>query len=770
MLNVIRHLLFVILLVALKTSVCADSVQKPPLPNPGPSTESGASKTDEANIFLNFDGVSLASVVNYLSEQRKINLIPHKDLENSKVSISTRNPLTFDRAWDVLLTLLEMNGFSMVKVGPTYRIVSNQNNGQEPLPMYSSSTGTEPEDLPDNDGVIRYSYFLKNITTDTAHAILAKMIDEKSLLENKDLKVCVVKDLAANIKSAFKVVKALDLGGLSENIQIIPLTYANADTVQKLFGDILGSKDDSSSIIRFTPTTKEGMQYFSSTTRILSEPIKNALILLGTQKNIEKIKEFVAKYIDVPIDNAESRLHIKDIRYIKASTLKTILDSILKTPKGASSDKSLIIEGGYKAFEDVIIQAESDEGSDATVNKRGGGNRLIVACNREDWKRVEDFIEKIDKPQPQVAIEVMVVDVGKQQNKALGSQVFNFKGKPFAHNVNGEFNNLTRGFTKLLPAGATPSPAISYVPAAADFGSQASTLTLGSESNMWALIQAQFNITNSQVVLQPYVIANNHQKCEVTIDNSMRVSGGLDTKTQNAVSQKIDVKATTSIKLTPHINLVGLVDLDIDVTVNEFVENTSTDQPAKTTRTFTTKSSMATGEVLVLGGLTKSKLTEDFYSTPILGSIPIIGNLFKYKNKSKTESNLYVFMRPSIIKPRFQGAPDEYTQLKLDYAKYQLIKNDLYVHDPDPIQRWFFKPSNHSIKEKLDDASHGVMRPVDNFTYGKNRPRAVTLNEDPFYTGSEARQKNESRHALAKLKSRGKSQKYEEPEINLIEG
>ena len=215
---------------------------------------------------------------------------------------------------------------------------------------------------------------------------------------------------------------------------------------------------------------------------------------------------------------------------------------------------------------------------------------------------------------------------------------------------------------------------------------------------------------------------------------------------------KEEKEAIIKVDLTPYINLTGTVDLEIDISVDEFVETTVSDMPTITNRKLTTKSSMATGEVLVLGGLVSSNLRERVNKTPILGDIPIIGNLFKSKRKEKNEQNLYIFIRPSIIKPRFEGAPDEYTQLKLDYAKYQIMKNDQYVADRDPIQRWFFKPTNQTIKQRIGDASRGILRPVDNYTYGRNRPKTVNIQEDPYFTVSESIAKTKEKREAVKRK------------------
>jgi len=692
-------------------------------------------KDDDANIYLNFDNASLASIVNYMGEQKKINLLPHKDLEGVKVCLSTRKPLTLERAWNVMLTLLEMNGFSMIKVttkkgGDLYRIVLNRENGQTPLPTYSSATGTEPEQLPDTDIAIRYVYFFKNIKAEMAQSIISRMLDDGAIIVNNTLNLVIIKEKSLSIKAAMKIAKELDSGGLREAIEMIPLTWVSAETVEKLFKDILSPNgEDNNKTIKFNTFGQTESNYFSSSTKIYPEPVKNMVILLGDKKHIDKIREFIYKNIDVPIDTAESRLHIKEIRYAKAEDIAPLLQDIIKLK--TTSDKSAVAEGGYKVFEDVIVSAERADTDQQTG--RGGGNRLIVACNKEDWKRLESFIEKIDKPQPQVAIEVMLVNVELSQDKELGAQEWGWMGKmpKGLASVNGlEFLNYSSA------AKTQTAPGNNYMQFAQDLYQGEFCATLGSpqKSNIWSIILGYFNTQNSHVIAQPSVVANNNQPCIVNMSTNYLVDGPLATsKGELSQVQKVNFTASNSIQITPRINHSDVVDLKIDISY----EDLAGDIMSKTIRKMSTKASMATGEVLVLGGLTKSDLTESLYKTPILGDIPIIGNLFKSRVKKKVESNLYIFIRPSIIHPRFEGNPDEYTQLKLDYAKYQIMKNDSYVTEKDPIQRWFFKPSNTTVKQKLADYAQGVLRPIDNYAYGMRQPKSVNIQEDPYFKSSD---------------------------------
>jgi general secretion pathway protein D len=719
--------------------------------------KNGPADASDANIYLNFENVSLASVVNYLSERKKINLVPHKDLETPKVSLSTRKPLTLDRAWDILLTLLEMNGFSIIQVDNLYRVVANKDNGVEPLPYYSSQT-TPPDELPASDLAVRYIYFFKNIKPEIALDILKSMLDgDKNVQLIKDLQAVIIKEKCHNIKAALKIIKELDTGGLRQSIRIVPLKEADADTVQKLFSqDILGGDGADDRLKFITAENPVEAAYFSSTTKIISDPSKNSLILLGTPSNIDKICNFIYKYVDVPIGSAESRIHIKELRFAKADTLKPILENIIKPPAGQGSDKSSVI-GQFKFFEDVIIAADAGGGDE----NRGAGNRLIISANQGDWSRLEEFIEKLDKPSPQVAFEVMVVDINLAQDKQLGAQLQS-KGLLGADLNRVTFNNLT-GLSKDVTQEATAKdpnviPAYKFTDIISSLKSPGTFVTLGKtgvgdSNHLWALLQSVFTVNNSHVVSQPYLVTNNFQECSMTVGETRRIPGPLiSEKGETARQQKVEKPADTDLKLTPQINVDGVVNLKLEMSFNQFGANDPNTGPPMTKRTMHTRVSMSAGEVLVLGGMTKSHQDVSAYRTPLLSSIPILGNLFRSTVKKKSETNLYVFIRPSIIKPNFDGAPDEYTQLKLDYAKYQMIKNDAYTKEQDPVQRWFFKPTNHSIKSTLADARNGIFRPIDNFTYGRGQPKTVDIKHDPYFRAAATIENSKQRAALKSRK------------------
>ena len=713
---------------------------------------------EDESIYLNFENASLANVVNYLAERKGINVIPHKDLDSQKVTLTTRNPMTLSRAWDVLLTLLEMNGFSIIDVDGTSRIVSSKDNGKEPLPYYSSMT-TEPEDLPDSDLVIRYIYFLKNMSVEIARGILEKMLDGDRRLEiSKELQACIIKEKCLTIKAAMKVIKELDTGGLRESIRVIHLQEADAKTVEDLFKNIIDPQAADKMRFMGSDNQKEST-YFSSTTKITADPLKNNIILMGTEKNIDRIADFIYKYIDVAIDSAESRIHIKEIRYVSAESLVPLLKNIVKPPQ-----KQTLISGQFKFFEDVVIVSDSSQDSSST--SRSGGNRLIIAANNDDWQRIEEFIEKLDKPEPQVAMEVMIAILTNSQRKELGAQLQTKNSTGVLGSNRMQFNNLSAGTgsdntvlgTDTAGSGAENVPMNQLVQLAGQkfTGLNSPTyLTLGnanngSDSNIWAILRAVLNLSTSNIISQPFLVANNGEKALVSSGSTQYVQGPLITSGINVQTSRVPTKARTEFSVTPQINKDGVIDLTIKVTLDDFAVQGGGAPPKVNKRSVDTKATMMTGEILVLGGFKESTQSVSVYKTPILGDIPIIGNLFRSTSKVKSEGDLYVFIRPSVIKPQFEGGADEYTQLKIDYSKYQMLKNDYYATSTDPIQRWFFKPGHKAMQEQVADVKEGRFRPIDDFANQREFPKSVSIAEDPFFRVAENINKEKTKNKKKK--------------------
>jgi general secretion pathway protein D len=705
--------------------------------------QKGSSKKEpaagKADIYLNFKDVSLSSVVNYLADQKGINIVPNKELDSKKVSLSTREPLTLEKAWNILLTLLEMNNFTLINVNDLYRVVPSGTNKKEPLPLYSSKQGEEPENLPNSDLVVRYVYFLENLPVDIAQKILQDMLPQGSTTFNKDLKACIITGKCFQIKAAMQVVKELDKSGIRESMQIIKLKHTDPLKIASMFNsDLFEKAQEAKRKIFFAEDQKKkAIAYFSSSTKIIPDSRNNSLILLGTKQNIDKIVGFIHKWLDIPMIDAKTRIHIKDIKYTKASTIKGIINALLTSPKGAGNNSPLV--GQYKFFNDVQIE---DETPSKEQEGKGQGNRLIIACNGDDWRRLEKLIEELDKPQPQVVLEVMIVDVSDTDERALGAQLCQKGGSSFAKGISAYTMNVGNVVSTDADTGiASLAGNYAKIPDSShnnDTSQGETWLTLGNSSaaNVWGALKARLTKSSSNLIAQPFLVTKSGNQTSYSSRATKYVQGNIKGEFTRSVEYK-PANADTTINLTPYINADGIINLSVDCTINEFQETAKGENFPTTNRVINTQVILSAGEILVIGGLSKDKSSDNNYKTPLLADIPLIGNFFKSKSLTIEKKNLYVFIRPSVIKPRFEGNPDEYTQLKLDYAKHQILKVENQRFERDPVQHWYFKPKGKSIHQTIEDLAQNKHAPVDNFIQGKQVPRSVRIEADPYYRTSE---------------------------------
>ena len=465
-------------------------------------------------------------------------------------------------------------------------------------------------------------------------------------------------------------------------------------------------------------------QYFSKNIRVIAEPRTNSIILLGKKEPLARIKLFIEEFIDIKLDTGESVLHIYDLQYLDAATFKQTLSSIIAS-QGATSGQSSgssTNTAGQQYFKDVKIISEATQAvnpatlagvssGSAPINNQAG-NRLIIAARRDDWLRIEKLIKDLDKPQLQVAIEVLIVDLTISEDKIFGSQLrnlsnlsigdANFQTSHLGGNSQGAFiqNSGTSVSANQLKSNLLQSTGSNSL---GNEENMASGFTAGSfilsfkdpaTNGMWLVTQMLNSYQDVKILSQPFVVALNNQSCSFNSSESKLLPGGSSVIPGGGgvQSYKENVKATLEVKLTPMISRDLRINLAIDITIQEYQ---STNSSVILNRKIHTNVNIKDGEILVLGGLTKTTLTKSEKATPLLSKIPVIGNLFKSKDNSKSKDNLLVFISPRIIIPRKEGKFDPYTAAKITNVN-KIFDNNIETIK-DPVTHWFFGSDENEL-------------------------------------------------------------------------
>ncbi len=682
---------------------------------------------DEADIYLNFENTDLANFINYIAEMRKINIVPDKAIGPSKISLSIRKPLSKDGAWKVFMTVLEMAGFSIVKRGDVHKVIPKNDKLREALPAYIN---TDPEMLPDSDENIRFVTFLKNIPVADIKNMVGSMLGApNSVVDQKSVNGLIITAKSLDIKSAMKVVRELDQTGLQESVVVMNLKRANATDVRDLFKSLI-QKPETNPLARLLGKQAESTAaYFSPSTKIIADERSNKLILLGNIQSIKKIEEFISEHVDTELKEVASPLHVYELQYAEAEQVADLLNDVTKpdayvSQSGQDAAKHGGVRGGVKYFRDMHIKAEKD------------GNRLIVSSvDRQDWELLKKTIADLDKPNPQTAIETLIISINSIDLKRLGGQIRNKRS-----GMLGKHFDVQAAHEKFPILTSNPKTLLGDLITAVSKGVGATVLTFGGKATggIWGILQMIRTVTNATIVSQPFITVANKATGTVSIGETRRI------KFQDAVSEGgtiqedsatgfEDKKANTSLVVTPQINLDGIIKFDIEVILEEFTSDIG-DRQRKRVKTAAT---VADGQVLVLGGFVKTSIEESMSKTPILGDIPGLGWLFKSKQRTIRKDYIFVFMCPTILRPRSAPGIELYTKVRLHEATDEIDRAIVTQNISDPVHNWFFNPTGEQYSHKVIDYSNA-----------RYQPTTVDIANDPFYRTQTRRQEHKEQQAL----------------------
>lgn len=270
---------------------------------------------------------------------------------------------------------------------------------------------------------------------------------------------------------------------------------------------------------------------------------------------------------------------------------------------------------------------------DLTIVPDARANSLLVRANRADFELICAAVNQIDVRPPQALIEVLIVEARRDKNFDLGISAF-VNDQHFGHSDNttigGEF---TPGITGL-----------------GDF-----TLRVMGASgiDIDATISAAAGKGELRIISRPVVLTANDEEAEVVVGSQrpfVQVSRSLPTA--DAVRDQVVQYKDVGTKLTvrPTISVDGTVQLNVTQEVSNATNESQFNAPVISTRSVKTDLLVHDGQTIVLGGLTDREHGTQSEGIPFLSSIPLIGALFGRQARTTTETELFIFLTPRVIR------------------------------------------------------------------------------------------------------------------------
>jgi general secretion pathway protein D len=701
--------------------------------------------TDNKPILVSFElqSKSLSELILALSELKKINILIPASLEAEKIIInfSTKNQIPLEEVEEYLLYFLSMAGYILTLQDGIY-IVTKKNIDDHlrryNLPLY---VNIKPEDLPDNIGYIRSIHFLKHIKvplpsgqgSDAIKQILFFLLPDKQngIMVDSRTNSIILTGPSNAIAAAMLIIDEIDNFGNPDYVFYMPVKHLGVAYITKLLEDLLNLSKESNPINQNNLNAYAGPSFFSPQIKIVADNKQNALIFLGKKEAIEKLVHFIKTEIDLPESQGKSLIHVYELKYIDSKKIAPILQDLVNGSSTTGNEQSIkepTISSNYRKFDNVrIIPEEVLPAKRSTPNGNNstkltlGGNKLIISATADDYNELEKIIKTLDQPQPQVIIEVVILDVQYNEMKNISSDtrlpsiinlpegaqmqslmfdnskvILNNPGSGIAVTSPNGINPLTTMNSDLMSAfSSTGDGANNKLTSLVNNSARNGLIISLSEKyknlSIWSILQLEENVIKRNVIENPTIITQNNTTAKIQNVVVKRGAGELSpNNTQYGGATVVNIQSYTAslgIQITPRIsfgscnNPTGTrLNLEINMAIEDFKDDSQNDF-TKYNRALKTNANINSGDLLILGGLHKQGFTNSISKVPFLGDIPLIGGLFRKQIEEDYGTNLIVIIKATIVESNEEL--EKYTNAQNDYLKSELKENILASYRKD---------------------------------------------------------------------------------------
>jgi general secretion pathway protein D len=604
-------------------------------------TAASSLKAQEATITPNYKDADIRQVIEAVGEITGKNFVLDPRVK-AQVTMLSSSPMTPDAFYEAFLSILQVYGFVAVPSGNLIKILPDANARQLPG---SEQLGS---DKLRSDDIVTQVISVKNIAAAQLVPILRPLIPQYGhLAAHPASNMLIISDRAANVDRMLRIIRRIDQAG-DDDFDVIRLEHASAAEIVR----IISSLDQATAA-----------QAGGAGTSVVADERTNSVLIAGDKNKRLRIRALIT-HLDTPLEQGGDT-QVRYLRYADAEELATKLQTQYQQQQATE-------QGGPAESGDITIWADQPT------------NALIVTAPPKVMRSMMIVVDKLDIRRLQVLLEAIIVEVSAEHAANLG--VTWAVGDADLNNAAGvtQFDNTTGvvglGSAIIGGGGDGAIPQISL--------QNGITLGLGRISNTGlsfvALIEALESDTNTNIMGTPILTTLDNEEAEIRVGQEVPFVTGAFTNTGAAAGsvnpfQTVEREQVgLTLKITPQINEGDAVRLQISQEVSSVSESTQAVDLITNNRNITTSVIVDDRGILVLGGLIQEELREKEQKVPLLGSIPLLGALFRSTSVAKVKTNLMFFIRPTILRDGRQAAFET-------GAKYNYIRDLQQLREPDKI-------------------------------------------------------------------------------------
>lgn len=601
-------------------------------------------QSEGESVTLNLKDADIQALIETVSDVTGRNFIVDPRV-SARVTVMSSQPMTPDSLYETFLSILAVHGYAAVPSGDSYKILPASDAKQ-------SGADAPPVQGAPRDEIVTHVIEVENVPAAQLVPILRPLIPQDGhLAAYPPSNSLIISDRQGNVDRLLNIIRRIDRTS-DDEFELVQLEHANAVEVARILQGVSSDNEDAGAL------------------KIMPDARTNSILLGGEESRRVRMRALIA-HLDAPTEDT-GNTQVVYLRHADAESLASILENVAGNDGGGGE--------GEQNGERVSVVPDPET------------NSLVINAPPETMRSFQTVIRQLDIRRAQVLVEAIIAEIGTDRANQLGVQWV--------------FDASRTGAGGLVNFGGAGSPILGL----ADFPDiqgdfEGASLALGAVSededqvDFAALLRALQGDSDTNIISTPMLVTMDNEEAEISVGQevpfltgqfSERGAGGSSDGGGLNPFQTIDRRDVgVSLKITPRINEGDAVELAIEQEVSSLSGSTGGAVDLVTNRRSLSTRVIADDEqIIVLGGLIDDEVQESSQRVPILGSIPVIGRLFRSDSVTRSKRNLMVFLRPSIIRDGLDAA--RYTTEKYNYMRaMQMHESDrnieLMRHELRPL-------------------------------------------------------------------------------------
>jgi general secretion pathway protein D len=688
-----------------------------------PAPASSKTARTGATVTLDFANAEIDAVARTMATITGRNVVVDPRVKGT-MTLESTNPVTPAEALRLFSAQLRAQGYALVDSQGIYVVVPEAD-----AKLQAAGVSAGPARAIRGGGQIQTQIFrLTHENASNLVPVLRPLISPNNTINvDAGSNALIVTDYGDNLQRIARIIATLDVANAT-GVEIVRLHYAVASDLAPLVAKLLEPGGSATPAANAAPNAQQVVQPGNAAasvvaggdgyrTTLIPEPRSNAIIVRAANPARLAMAKSLIEQLDQPADTRggageDGNIHVVYLKNADAAKLAVTLRAALAALPGQSNSQNAgaassnsntantaatqpapstntstnggTSSTGLESGPSINAAANNQPNTGGQIQADPATNSLIISAPEPVYRELRAVIDKLDQRRAQVYVESLIAEIDTDREADLGIQWQSFLGKNGGTNVGyigsnfgaigaGNILGISGAISQFLTTGAVDSTTGVSLPNPG--------LNLGLLHNFGGgyILSALANFIQSSgsgnVLSTPTLLTLDNEEARIMVGQNVPIVTGSYTNT-GASSTSLNPFQTydredvgITLRVRPQISEDGSIKLVIYQEVSSLVASTANNPAGPTTNKQAIESSVIVndGQIIVLGGLLSDELDSTEDKVPLLGDIPVVGNLFKNRTHTHTKKNLMLFLRPVIV--RDAAATENYSLDRYSYMR-----------------------------------------------------------------------------------------------------